>query len=187
MLAAREDLADKIGEIAEQRGYTVFGMVNDLLEVAIKVDNMGSSLKECVDAYELTKGVRDSGFSLVLESLLYNTAEIAYGSESEKTLKTWFDAGVWISQRYVARGVKDLLAEFEHELKVFGWNIISVAVERNEQGASIRLLSPRFSEVYTVLFNQYLEGFLAGCGYDVTFREIGRGNIRLEASLKRKK
>jgi hypothetical protein len=181
MLAAREDLADKIGKIAEQRGFTLFGMINDLLELAIKMDDMGLSMKEAVDAYELTKEVRDSSFTLVLESLLYDTAGIAYEKASEKTLKTWFDAGVWVARRYIARGTKDPIGAYERELKAFGWNIHGVTVDQNSQGVSVRILSPRFSKIYTVLFNRYLEGILVGCGYDVTFNEVGRGNIRLEA------
>ena len=49
---------------------------------------------------------------------------------------------------------------------------------------SVRILSPRFSDSYTVLFNRFLEGFLEGSGYGVTFNEVGRGNIRLEAVKK---
>ena len=184
ILAARADLADKISEIAGQRGFTLFGMVNDLLDLAIKVDGMGITLKEVVDAYALAREVRDASFTLVLESLLYDTAEIAYKRASEKTLKTWFDAGVWVARRYIARDVKDPLNAYEQELKVFGWNIPGITVERSGQGVSVRILSPHFSEVYTVLFNRYLQGVLVGCGYEVTFNEVGRGNIRLEAVLK---
>lgn len=181
MLAARDDLADKIGKIAENRGFTLFGMVNDLLDLAIKVDGMGISLKEAVDAYEFAKEVREASFTLVLESLLYDTAEIAYEKANEKTLQTWFDAGVWIAQRYIVRGVKDPLGAYERELKVFGWNIPGISLERSGDGVSVRILSPRFSESYTVLFNRYLHGILVGSGYEVTFNEVGRGNIRLEA------
>ena len=181
MLAARDDLADKIGKIAENRGFTLFGMINDLLDLAIKADGMGISLKEAVDAYELAKEVRDASFTLVLESLLYDTAEIAYEKATEKTLKIWFDAGVWIARRYIARGIADPLDAYERELKVFGWNIPGISMERSKKGVSFRILSPRFSESYTVLFNRYLQGILAGSGYEVTFNEVGRGNIRLEA------
>jgi hypothetical protein len=180
MLAARDDLADRIGKIAEKRGFTLFGMINDLLELAIEVDSMGVSLKEAVDAFELAREVKDASFTLVLESLLYDTAEIAYEKAHEKTLKTWFDAGVWIAQRYIARGVKDPLEAYERELKVFGWNMPGISLERSGKGVSFRILSPRFSESYTVLFNRYLEGILTGCGYEVTFNEVGKGNIRLE-------
>jgi len=184
MLAAREDLADKIAKIAEQRGFTLFGMVNDLLELAIEADRVGFSLKDAVDAYELNKETRDASFTLVLESLLYDTADIAYEEASEKTLKTWFDAGTWAARRYIALGAKDPLGAYERELKAFGLNT-GVTITQNGQDVSIRILNPRFSKVYTVLFNSYLEGVLAGSGYAVTFNEVGRGNIRLEATFKR--
>ena len=181
MLAARDDLADRIGKIAESRGFTLFGIVNDLLDLAIKADGMGISLREALDLYKLAKEVKDASFTLVLESLLYDTAEIAYEKDNEKTLKTWFDAGVWIAQRYIARGVKDPLAAYERELKVFAWNIPGISMQWSGEGVSFRILSPRFSESYTVLFNRYIQGILAGSGYEVTFNEVGKGNIRLEA------
>jgi hypothetical protein len=184
MLAAREDLADKMSAIAAQRGLTLFSLVNELLEVAIKVEYMGISLKEAVDAYELTKEAQDASFTLVLESLLYDTADLAFENANEAALKTWFDAGVWVARRYIARGSKDPLSAYEQELKVFGWNISSFTFDRSGGDASIRIVSPRFSKNFTVLLNSYLLGILDGSGYEVTFNEVGRGNIRLEASFK---
>ena len=182
MLAARADLADRVGKIAQKRGFTLFSMVNDLLELAIKVDGMGVTLKDTVDAYTLAREVKDASFTLILESLLYDTTEIAFEKFREKTQKIWFDAGVWIAQRYLARGVADPLETYERELKMFGWNIPSASLEHSGRQVSVRILSPRFSEAYTELFNQYLMGFLEGSGYKVTFNEVGRGNIRLEAA-----
>jgi hypothetical protein len=182
MLAARDDLADEIGKIAARRGFTVFGMVNDLLDLAIKVDGMGVSLKDAVDVYALAREVKDASFTLVLESLLYETAETAYQEASEKTLKTWFDAGFWVAQRYLARGVADPVSAFERELKIFGWNIPEISLERSARLVTVRILSPRFSETYTILFNRYLQGFLVTLGYEITFNEVGKGNIRLEAA-----
>jgi hypothetical protein len=184
MLAARDDLADKIGKIAQKRGFTLFSYVNDLLDLAIKVDSMGITLKETVDSYRLAREVKDASFTLILESLLYETAGIAYDRASEKTLKIWYDAGVWVAQRYIARGVKDPLREYEKELKVFAWNIPSVTLAWSGKDVSVRILSPRFTETYTVLFNHYLQGILSGSGYEVTFNEVGKGNIRLEAVKK---
>jgi hypothetical protein len=180
MLAARDDLADKIGTVAESRGFTLFGMVNDLLELAIKADAMGFSLREAVEASRLAKEVRDASFILVFESLLYETADLAFERASDKTMKVWYDAGVWLALRYVARGAVDPLVAYERDLRIFSWNIPSITFERLGEAVSLRILSPRFSESYTQLFNRYLEGILAGCGYDVTFNEVGKGNIRLE-------
>jgi hypothetical protein len=170
--------------IAAQRGLTLFSLVNELLEVAIKVEDMGISLKEAVDAYELTKEAQDACFTLVLESLLYDTSDLAFENANEVALKMWFDAGVWVARRYVARGEKDPLSAYEKELKVFGWNISSFNLDRSGKDVSIRIVSPRFSKNFTVLLNSYLLGILEGSGYEVTFNEVGRGNIRLEATFK---
>ncbi len=172
---------------SQQRAvFTLFSLVNELLEVAIKVEDMGISLRETVDAYELTREAQDASFTLVLESLLYNTADIAIKKASEETLKVWFDAGIWVAKRYIARGAKDPISLYEMELKVFGWNISSFTFDRHEKRIAIRMVSPRFSKNFTSLFNQYLLGILDGSGYSITFNEVGRGNIRLEASLKEK-
>lgn len=184
MLAAREDLADKMSAIAAQRGLTLFSLVNELLEVAIKVDDMGISLRETVDAYELTREAQNASFTLVLESLLYDTADLATEKANSETLKTWLDAGVWVARRYIARGEKDPLGAYEREVKVFGWNISSFTLNRAGQKVAIRMVSPRFSKNYTLLFSRYLMGILKGSGYQVTFNEVGRGNIRLEATFK---
>jgi len=184
MLAAREDLADKLGKMASSKGFTIFGMVNNLLELAVSVETMGISLDEAVDNYRIIKAVKNASFTLVLESLLYDTTEIAYQKAKEKTLTTWFDAGVWVGRQYITRGVEDPFTALKRDLKAFSWNIPEFTMEKTEKEVSIRVLSPRFSESYTLLFNRFLEGILEAFGYGVTYKEVGRGNIRLEAAKK---
>jgi len=182
MLAAREDLADKVSEIAASKGFTLFNMINNLLALAVSAEDMGISLEGAVDNYELIKAVRNASFTLVLESLLYDTAEIAYERAKDKTLKTWFEAGVWVGRQYVTRGVEDAFTAIRRDLKAFSWNIPEFTMEKLEKEVSVRVLSPRFSESYTLLFNRFLEGILEAFGYGVTYKEIGKGNIRLEAA-----
>jgi len=184
MLAAREDLADKLSKMASSRGFTLFSMMNNLLELAVSVDAMGISLEEAVDSYQMIKSVRNASFILVLESLMYDTAEMAYQKSKDKALKTWFDAGVWIGTQYASRGAEDPFIAIRRDLKAFSWNTPEFTLERKENEASVRVLSPRFSESYTLLFNRFLEGILEAFGYGVTYKEVGRGNIRLEATKK---
>jgi hypothetical protein len=181
MLAARDDLAEKLGEVAVNRGFTLFGMVNDLLELAVKADGMGVSLEETVASHETIRAVKDASFTLVLESLLYDTAEIAYEKAKDKTLQTWFEAGVWVAKRYLTREVKEPFAAVGRDLKAFSWNISEFTVEKLKKDVSVRVLSPRFSESYTLLFTQFLEGILETFGYTVTYKEVSRGNIHLKA------
>ena len=182
MLAAREDLADKFSKIAANKGFTIFGMINNLLGLAISAEDMGISLEKAVDNYRLIKAVKNASFTLVLESLLYDTTEIAYERARERTLKTWFEAGSWIGKQYDAKGIVDPLAAIARDLKAFSWNIPEFTLEKTGDVTSVRVLSPRFSESYTLLFTRLLEGIFQALDYDVTYKEIGKGNIRLEGA-----
>ena len=184
MLAAREDLADKISEIAASKGFTIFGMINNLLELAISAEAMGISLEGAVDNYGLIKAVRNASYILFQESLLYDTSEIAFERAKEKTLKTWFEAGSWIGRQYITRGTEDPFAALKRDMKAFSWNIPEFTMEKTEKEVSVRVISPRFSESYTLLFNRFLEGILEAFGYAITYKEIGRGNIRLEGAAR---
>ena len=185
MLAAREELADKVGEIAASKGFTLFRMVNNLLELAVTVEAMGISLEEAVDNYKIIKAVKNANFTLVLESLLYDTVEIAFQKAKERTLKTWFEAGVWVGRQYISRGVEDPFMAIRRDLKAFSWNAPEFTIETPlEKVVSVRVLSPRFPESYTLLFTRFLEGILEALDFGVTYKEVGRGNIRLEAAKK---
>jgi hypothetical protein len=184
MLAAREDLADKAGKIASRKGFTAFAMLNNLLELNINAEAMGFSLEEAFDNYKFIKAVRNASFTLILESLLYDTSDIAYQKAKDKTMKTWYDAGVWIGRQYISRGGEDPFKAVGRDLKAFIWNAPDFTMEKTGKQVSIRVLSPRFSESYTFLFTRFLEGILEAFEYHVTYKEIGRGNIRLEAAEK---
>jgi hypothetical protein len=54
-------------------------------------------------------------------------------------------------------------------------------MERMEGRVSVRIISPRFTESYTVLLASFLEGALEAFGYKITDKEVSRGAIRLEA------
>ena len=184
MLAAREDLADKAGQIASKKGFTAFAMLNNLLELTVNAETMGFSLEEAFDNYRFIKSVRNASFTLILESLLYDTSDIAYQKAKDKTMTAWFDAGVWIGRQYISRGGEDPFKAIGRDLKAFIWNAPEFSMEKTGKQISIRVLSPRFSESYTFLFTRFLEGILEAFGHGVTYKEVGRGNIRLEAAEK---
>lgn len=184
MLAAREDLADKISTLAAEKGFTLFGMINNLLELAIKAESMDVSLEKTVENYELIKAVKNASFTLVLESLLYDTTEIAYERARERTLKAWFEAGNWIGRQYRSKEISDPLEAIVRNLKAFSWNIPEFALEKNKENVSVRILSPRFSESYTILLARFFEGILEALDYKITYKEVGKGNIRMEGTMR---
>lgn len=184
MLAARDDLADKVSEISTSKGFTLFQMLNNMLELSIKAHGIGTSLEETYDTYLTMKAVKEASFTLILENLLYETAEIAFTKAKEKTSKIWFEAGVWVAQQYITRDIADPFAKIGKDLKAFGWNIPEFSMEKTKNNVSVRVLSPRFSEVYSHLFATFLEGIVTSFGYSISHKEVGKGNIRIEATKK---
>jgi hypothetical protein len=184
MLAARDDLADKVSEISASKGFTLFQMLNNMLELSIKAHGIGTSLEETFDTYLTMKSVKEASFTLIPENLLYETAEVAFTKAKEKTSKIWFDSGAWIAQQYITRDIDDPFSKIGKDLKAFGWNIPEFTLDKTKDMISVRVLSPRFSEVYSHLFTYFLEGVVTTFGYSISHKEIGKGNIRIEAVKK---
>lgn len=181
---AREDLLDRLGRVADERGYSLYALVNDLFELALKADALGLDLRRVLDERGVLETAKCVGFVLVLESLCYDMSDLAYEKGKGKALKSWFEAGVWLAKRYVTSGVNDPLEALRRDLGTFMWNASRFSLEGAGDKASVSVFSPRFSEAYTFLLASLFEGLLAGFGYEVADREVFKGNIRLEAVRK---
>jgi len=178
---AREDLIKRLSEVAKQRGFSLYDTVNEVFEVTLQAEGMGVNLRRVVEERGFVKAAKEAGFMLGLESLWYETAELAYEKAKGKALKSWFEAGVWLAKRYVTGETENPFAAFKRDLEAFTWNAHEFTIEKMEKEVSVRIISPRFPESYTFLLVSFLEGALETFGYKVANKEIGRGTIRLEA------
>jgi hypothetical protein len=179
--AAREDLLDRMNKIAKESDLSLYGFVNQVFELTLKANELGVNLSSLIDSRELLKAAMENGFTLGLERLWYEMAELAYAKAKKKSLKSWFDAGVWLAKRYVTGETDDPFEVFKNDLKDFTWNVPELELNRAADTVSVRIVSPRFTEAYTFLFLSFLEGALETFGYKIDSKEVSRGIIRLEA------
>jgi hypothetical protein len=179
--AAREDLLDGMNKVAKQGDLSLYKFLNEVFELTLRAEELGVNLSSLMDSRELLKDAMEGGFTLGLESLWYEMAEIAYDKAKNKSLKAWFDAGVWLAKRYVTGETDDPFEAFKKDLKDFTWNVPELDVNKKADTVSVRIVSPRFTEAYTFLFLSFLEGALEAFGYTIDSKEISRGIIRLEA------
>jgi len=181
-LFAREDLVNRLISMAKQRGYTLYSLVNETLELAIQAEDAGVNLRKIFEESWILKKAKKDGFILGLESLWYDMAELAYEKARDEALKRWFEAGVWLAKRYVTAGLEKPFEAFKRSLEAYTWNVPELTIEEEEgKAVSIRIISPRLPESYTVLYSSFLEGALETFGYEVTGREVSAGMIRLKA------
>jgi len=178
---AREDLLAHLAEIAERKGYSLYALVNDIFELAIRADDAGLNLKSFLDDCMAVKRAKDAGFILCLERLCYVMADMAYERSKSRVIKEWFDAGAWFAKRYIIGGGNDGWEEFIMDLKTLFWNVYEFEVDRKGDVVNIRVLSPKFTEAYTRLLEAFLDGCLNALGYKISFKEVYRGRIFIEA------
>jgi hypothetical protein len=179
--AAREDYLNDMNKIAKESDLSLYGFVNQVFALTLRANELGVNISTLIDSRELLKSAMESGFTLGLERLWYEMAELAYAKSKTKSLKNWFDAGVWFAKRYATGETDEPFEAFQNDLKDFTWNIPELELNKKADTVSVRIVSPRFTEAYTFLFTAFLEGALEAFGYKIEGKEISRGIIRLEA------
>jgi len=184
-LFAREDLANRLSLIAKQHGYSLYNLVNEILELAIRAEDEGVNLRKIFEESLILKTAKREGFILGLENLWYDISEIAYEKARDEALKRWYEAGVWLAKRYATSGAENPFEAFKRSLLAYSWNVPDLKITENENHVSIRMISPRFTDSYATLYSAFLEGALKTLGYEILGMEVSTGMIRLEAVVKR--
>ncbi|MCX8178153.1 MAG: hypothetical protein N3F10_07695 [Candidatus Bathyarchaeota archaeon] len=172
MLAAREDLVDRVSEIARRKG-TLYEFVNDVLQEAIRADSMGTTIKEALDEVGLIKMAKDSGFILVPERLWYEVVE-RLGARSSWIKNLWHETGAWYAKFY---GSPERFAEF---IRILFWDLVDFSISRVDGGFAVKCLCPKFNINLAELFSIFLEGAYEAFGLHVMKRDVSRGVIYME-------
>ncbi len=174
MLAARLDLADKIMDIAAHKG-TLYDYVNDILEQAIRAEDLGLSFKDVLDDRWMIKTARDAGFIVIPEKIAYDLTEISYKRVGrEKMSAIWYETGQWYGHYYGD------LRKLETAVKRYFWDVSRFNVSEEGTNVALSCLSSKFSTTYTELFSKFLEGAMNALGCSLSQSEVSKGIINLK-------
>ena len=185
MLAAREQIANRVAELARRRGTTVFQTVNDILEQAVRVEEMGLSLEEVVDKREALEKARRLGFAFTIERLLYEVVDLANYRAKDDVSEIWMDAGRWYGKYFVSRS-KDGIGEFREAMELLSFGTYEFELRENRDGGiSIACVGERFTPAYSGLFSLFIEGVLEAFGYRAVERDVSKSIIRLRFEKRR--
>jgi len=182
MLAGREDLVNKVLEIASRKNVKLYGMINDTLDLVIRADDMGLSLEEVVNQYGIVKAAKDAGFVPVVESLFYDIIEKLFERSKSWVTKKWYESGQWYGKYYSVKLPQDPVKAFKEDICSFTWNVSEFSIAESEEDRGelvVRCVSPRFPFSYTILFSVFLEGALNMFGYECVKKGVSKGIIRL--------
>ncbi|MHC1586757.1 MAG: hypothetical protein ACXQTV_04365 [Candidatus Hecatellaceae archaeon] len=179
-IAVRGDLLQKVIEISNRRGKTVYGFVNEIFEQAIKADELDTTLPEIIDKYVFTETLRKAGAVMVTLDLINYCVDKLMENHGESLLKKWYESGVWYG-RYLSAKFDNPLEVLAKTLTMYFWEISEVRVASNDDGtASLKIIAPGQKQEHTELLAKFVEGAVNSLNYKVERREFWRGIIILE-------
>ena len=181
MLAAQEDIANRIVELAKRKDMTVYQTVNDILEQALRVEELGMSLSQVVDERWMLEKAQETGFTFTIEQLFYRIVDEIYEENSEKSVKTWKEMGHWYGKYYQAKDDEPIEA-FKEALELFTLGSSEYTLEVASRELSFSLLGEKLSVGYLELFSVFVEELFSVLGFKVKEKEIRRGIIKMELS-----
>ncbi len=179
MLAAQETIANRIVELAKRKDMTVYQTVNDILEQALKVEDLGMSLSQVVDERWMLERAQETGFTFTIEQLLYRIVEDAYDENSKKSAKVWKEMGNWYGKYYQAK-FEEPIDAFKEALELFTLGSSEYTLELTDRELSFNLIGEKLSIGYLELFSVFVEELFSVLGFNVKDKEIKRGIIKME-------
>ena len=179
MLAADEDIANKIVEIAKRRGSTVYQTVNDILEYAVEVDQMGLMLGDVVDDREMLEKAKKMGFTFTIEKLLYDVVDEAYSHDKNQLSEMWLETGRWYG-KYFSTKSEDGIDAFKEAMQLLTLGTSVFTIEKSKgDGVSLSCVGERFTPGFTEVYSHFMEGVFDTFGFKLAEKENSKGIIRL--------
>lgn len=179
MLAAQEDIANKIVELANRKDMTVYQTVNDILEQALRVEGIGLSLKQVVDERWMLERAQEIGFTFTIEQLLYRVVDAAYEEDQERFTGIFREMGHWYGKYFQAKHDESLGA-LRDALELFTLGNAEYSLEETPKRLKLSFIGERLSSGYTELFSVLMEELLLVLGYELNGKEIRKGMLRME-------
>lgn len=172
-LAAKDNLADKINEIAKERGRTVFSIVNEALGAFIRANEWGKDLTTIIEDAKILEMAKNSGMTLIPESLHERLMEST--SFDTKMKDYWRSSGIVFGKYLEINNINDP-RRVERILKeVVGVNPdISISKDR------LVCISPRLGEKRSEAVAIFLEGVMSSMGLQISSRDVSKGIIVLK-------
>lgn len=180
MLAADEDIANKIVEVAKRRGSTVYQTVNDILEQALRVDGMGLSLNDVIDNREKLEKAKNMGLTFTIEKLLYDVMDMAHEQLEGKLDDLWLETGRWYG-KYFSTMNGDPVKAFEEamDLLTLGNPVFSMEKQNGGQMA-VSCVGEQFTDGSTRMYGLFIRGAFEAFGWKLINEENSKGIVRLK-------
>lgn len=179
LLAARADLVDEISKLARSRNQTIYGLVNSILEQALKVYKMNLKLEDIVDSYMILRNLKNLGFIPLPEDVAYKALDHVFDDPKE-SIDLGLRLGEWYGKVLETQlpGLKPLNM-LRLIIREVAWPASEVTVLESGGRLIVRCIGLRFSRSYTEFLARMAEGVALSMGFKTVRRYVARGVILL--------
>jgi len=182
-LAAREDIVNRVAEIAKKKNITLFGMINDALRQLIRAEEEGDSLNTILDEHFTMKMAKDAGFTVVPDGLWNYILENVFDKDNSNLREIWRSTGEWFGRFCQVRASEgSSVHAIERIMKTLLWNVSEVSIQQTENGVTVKCVGSRLQHAQTVLLSDFIIGMVSSFDYKLNRQNVTRGIISLEFS-----
>jgi hypothetical protein len=179
MLAADEDIANQIVEIAKRRGSTVYGTLNEILGQALRADGMGLNLNYVIENREKIEKAKGMGFTFTIEKLLYEVVGLAHEKAGEELGEIWLETGKWYGRYFADKG-GDPIESFRESLELLSLGNPVTSIEKKNGGRlMVSCVGELYTDGFTEMYGIFIRGVMETFGWEHVETENGKGMIRL--------
>ncbi len=179
-LAAKEPLVTKLRNMAKARHKTLYGLTNEILEQAMRADDLGEELQNITSQYRIIKMARENRSVLIPERVWYQVLDKALEKNVNLFKETFYDSGLWYgkyfstvsSETVSPKGIRDAF-------KTIFWNASSFEITQNGDQTILTCAEPNFTESHTEFLSTMFEGIMHSLGYETQEKEVSRGLLML--------
>ncbi|MGQ9760209.1 MAG: hypothetical protein ACUVQ5_06575 [Candidatus Methanomethylicaceae archaeon] len=172
LVVVRADVLEKISEMARKENKTLFAIVNEILQDALKVSEMKATVGELANFYNLIKVQKDSGAMIIPVDLFL---KFLPKLDHEELMREWVSAGKWYGKYLIAKfgNPLDMLPSL---LSTSLWHLSELKMEvKNDGRAVISIIAPNAEQILLALTGKYLEGLMDALGFRSIKSDIVRG------------
>jgi len=183
LIVVPNHLVNRLRAVAGRHGVLLSSYTTEALEEAIRIEELGSSLREAVDLYKLMQIQRGANTVHIRRSSLDYLIKELYQAKGEELQRIWYEWGQWYGA-YLRTKLKDddVLGFFEKVLLV-SWNLDEVEIRNDDGEITLRCTSFTMSLESTELVISYISGAMSSLGYEELSKDYTRGIATMHYKL----
>lgn len=174
------ELANQLRLLTARLGYSVTDFAVEALTQAMRIQEMGSDLKEAVDLFHLTDIQRGAGNIQITRAVFKDILQKLVESDGGELHRIWYEHGKWYGAYLKAKLSKDHVLDFLEKDLLVSWNLDECEITQQDVMVSMRCVSFGMSTEFTELLVSYIRGLMEEFGFVENDRDVLRGLVSLK-------